>query len=106
MNQESTVLENKGRGLFQKRWSGIFLFFIEVYLMYNAVLVSSVQKSDCYIYLSIYIFIHTYVYISIWISMKIYIYILFSDFSLLDYYQILNTVPCVYSKSLLVIYTQ
>ena len=42
MNQESTVLENKGRGSFWKGWSGIFLFFIKIYLMYNTVLVSGV----------------------------------------------------------------
>lgn len=104
MNQESTVLENKGRELFQKGWSGIFLFFIKVYLMYNTELVSSVQKSDCHIYL--YIYICTYICVYINLDKYENIYILFSDFSLLDYYQILNTVPCVYSKSLLVIYTQ
>ena len=47
------------------------VFLIEVYLIHNIVLVTGVQESN------------------------LIIYIFFSDFSILDYYKILNIVPCV-----------
>ena len=42
--------------------SFIVFFLIEVQLIYNVVLVSSVQQSDSYIYMYTYIFTHTHIY--------------------------------------------
>ena len=53
---------------------GIKIFFIEIQLIYNVVLVSSVQQSAS--------FIHIYIFF-------------FRLFSIIDYYKILSIVPCV-----------
>ena len=62
-----------------------FLFyifsFIEVYLIYNVVLVSAVQQSDSLIHIYIYIFIY---------------------FSIMVYQRILNIVPCAIQWDLVV----
>ena len=50
-----------------------FFFLIEIQLIYNVVLVSSVQQSDS----------------------DIQIYILFQILSIIDYYKVSSIVPCV-----------
>jgi len=61
------------------------LFFIEVELIYNVVLVSSVQQSDSVLY----IYIHTHTHS-------------FSYFSIMIFYKILNTVCCTTQWDLVV----
>ena len=55
--------------------------FIAVYLTYNVVLVSGLQKRETYIciyvYMYIYIYIHIYIYIYICIYIHKHIFILF-----------------------------
>ena len=47
------------------QYRNVFLtYFIEVYLIYNVVLISIIQQSDSFIHiLYIYIYIHIYIYI-------------------------------------------
>ena len=48
--------------------SFLFLFIIEVYLIYNVVLVSGLQQSDSYTYafMSIYVCVHLYIGLPRW----------------------------------------
>ena len=66
--------------------SFLFLFkiyFFEVQLIYNVVLVCGIQQSDSvsYIYMCLYIYIYIYIFFFIF-------------FSIVVYYRILNIVPC------------
>ena len=71
-------------------WSIFCLFyFIEVQLIYKAVLISTVQQSDPVIYIYIYIYTHTYVYP-------------FLFFSIMVYPRILSIVLCAIQKVLVV----
>ena len=73
--------ESQGRGKEDGR-ATLALFknyFIEVWLIYNVMLVSGVQHSDLDMYL--YIFTHTHIFF-------------FRFFSPIGYYKILSTVPC------------
>ena len=54
-------------------------FLIELWLVYNAMLVSGVQQSDSVICISIYLSIYLF---------------FFRFFSIIGYYKILNIVPC------------
>ena len=56
----------------------VFLFLIEVYLIYNAMLLSNVQQSDPDIYVNFLVF-----------------------FSIIVYYKILNIIPYAISRTLL-----
>ena len=51
-----------------------FIFFIEVQLIYNVVLVSGVQQSDSVIYMYMYVYIYIYIYISENIYIQLHIY--------------------------------
>ena len=68
-------------------------FFIEVQLIYNVVLLSSVQHSDSVIVIHTHTHIYIYIHIHIYIYTHIYVYF-FRLFSLIDYYKILSRVPC------------
>ena len=73
--------------------------FIAVYLTYNVVLVSGLQKRESYIciyvYVYIYIYIHIYIYIYIYVYIYTNTYSFFSRFfSHVGYFRKLSRVPC------------
>ena len=57
-----------------------YMYFIDVQLIYNAVLISAIQQSYCFMYLYIYIHTHTYIFS-------------FILFFMMVYHRILNIVP-------------
>ena len=59
--------------------------FIEVYLIYNIVLVSGAQQNESDVYMYVYIYMHIYMQF-------------FRLYSIISHYKILNIVPCVIRK--------
>ena len=81
MQQRSLVDQSKELDFILRATENFFdifkMYFIEVYLIYNAVLISSLQQSDSVIH--IYTHIYTFFFIF---------------FSIMVYQSILNVVPC------------
>ena len=99
------------------------IYFIQVQLIYNVVLISAVQQSDSLIHIHIYMYIYGVLWclvlylsllailslflgIYIYICICIYIYTFFLIFfSFMVYHKILNIFPCAIQQDLVVIHS-
>jgi len=64
-----------------------FPLFVKVWLIYNVVLISTVQHTQLHIYIHIYMYTFFFIF-----------------FSVMVYHKTLNRVPCAYSRTLLFIH--